>query len=82
MEDFYLALQRILNDGRLTIPSQDYDLVLDIMPVKVKDSDKIRWAYYYACHENRCLFWLEPYDGSYIVSELVGVDNPAHVSAS
>jgi hypothetical protein len=82
IEAFYSTLQTFLSDGRLTIPSQNYDLVLDIMTVEGSDSDKIQWAYYYACHENRCLFWLEPYDGSYMVSELVGVDSPAHVSAS
>jgi hypothetical protein len=79
MEVFYHTLQRIVADNRLTLPSNDYDLVLDITKF---DNDKAQWSYYYACHETRCLFWLEPYDGSYMISELAGVDSPAHVSAS
>jgi hypothetical protein len=77
MEEFCRALRKILRDDHLTIPSTNYDLVLHIMP----HSDKIQWSYYYACHETRCLFWLEPYDGSYMNSEIYGVDCPALVSA-
>ena len=78
MEVFYRSLRKILRDDELTIPSKNYDLVLDIMA----DNDKIKWSYYYACHETRCLFWLEPYDGSYMLSEIYGVECPALVSAS
>jgi hypothetical protein len=77
MEDFYHALRKILRDDRLTIPSKDYDLVLDIMPM----GDDVQWSYYYACHKHRCLFWLEPYDGSHMTSELYGFNCPALVSA-
>jgi hypothetical protein len=79
MEEFYHTLQGIVADNRLTLPSNDYDLVLDIMLI---NEDEIQWSYYYACHEIRCLFWLEPYNASYMISELAGVDCPAHVSAS
>ena len=78
MEDFYLYLQKILHVDRLTIHSKNYDLVLDIM---VADDERISWSYYYACHDTRCLFWLEDYDPSYMLSELEGVESPAHVSA-
>jgi hypothetical protein len=78
MKVFYRTLRKILRDDQLTIPSTNYDLVLDIMP----ENDKIKWSYYYACHETRCLFWLEEYDGSYMISELRGVECPALVSAS
>ena len=78
MEVFYRALRKILRDDQLTIPSKNYDLVLDIMA----DNDRIKWSYYYACHETRCLFWLEPYDGGYMISEIDGVECPALVSAS
>jgi hypothetical protein len=78
MEDFYTYLQQVLHIDQLTIPSKDYDLVLDIM---VTDEQQISWSYYYACHESRCLFWLETYDASYMISELFGVKSPAHVSA-
>jgi hypothetical protein len=79
VEAFYYTLQNILRDDQLTLPSKNYDLVLDIMPTK---EQTIQWSYYYACHDNRCLFWLEPYDANYMISELYGVDCPAHVSMS
>jgi hypothetical protein len=79
MEDVYCYLQKILRDDQLTIPSEDYDLVLDIMPA---EEETVQWSYYYACHETRCLFWLEMYDGSYMISELPGVDCLAHLSTS
>ena len=78
MENFYTYLKQLLRTDQLTIPSNDYDLVLDIM--KTEDR-RISWSYYYACHESRCLFWLETYDASYMLSELYGVKAPAHVSA-
>jgi hypothetical protein len=78
MEDFYTYLQQVLHIDQLIIPSKNYDLVLDIM---VTDEQQISWSYYYACHESRCLFWLETYDASYMISELFGVKSPAHVSA-
>ncbi|KAI0278420.1 hypothetical protein BGY98DRAFT_974219 [Russula aff. rugulosa BPL654] len=75
IEHFYGHLQRILQNEDISIPSEDYDLVLDIM---VTDDERISWSYYYACHEARCLFWLETYDASYMISELYGVKSPAH----
>ena len=78
MEVLYRYLQKILRDDKLSIPS-DYDLVLDIMPTRDK---RIQWSYYYACHKTLCLFWLEGYDGDYMISELPGVDCLAHVSTS
>jgi hypothetical protein len=79
MEEFYRTLRKIVRDDHLIIPSKNYDLVLDIMP---QNDDTIKWSYYYACHETRCLFWLEPYDGSYMISEIDRVKCPALVSAS
>jgi hypothetical protein len=81
MEEFYFYLQKIVHADQLIIPSRNYDVVLDIMPDE--DSlDRIQWSYYYACHDTRCLFWLEQYDITYITSELDGVETPAHLSAS
>ena len=77
IEHFYDFLQRLLQNENLSIPSKNYDLVLDIM---VTGDEQISWSYYYACHEARCLFWLETYDASYMISELFGVKSPAHVS--
>ena len=78
IEDFYNYLQLLIHNDQLSIPSKNYDLVLDIM---VTEDERISWSYYYACHEARCLFWLETYDASFMISELFGVKSPAHVSA-
>jgi hypothetical protein len=78
IEDFYNYLQRLIHNDELSIPSKNYDLVLDIM---VTVDERISWSYYYACHDARCLFWLETYDASFMISELFGVRSPAHVSA-
>jgi hypothetical protein len=79
IEDFYNCLQQLIQNNKLAIPSNSYDLVLDIMPT---DNKQISWSYYYACHDKRCLFWLETYDAANMISELFGVKSPAHVSAS
>jgi hypothetical protein len=81
IEDFYNYLQRVIHIKQLSIPSKNYDLVLDIMVTGNDEHEKrISWSYYYACHKARCLFWLETYDASYMTSELFGVKSPAHVS--
>ena len=79
IEDFYRHLERVRRANELSFPSKNYDLVLDIVPTA---EGQIEWRYYYACHETRCLFWLETYDASYMNSEVRGVKSPAHVSAS
>ena len=76
MEMFYRHLQKRYKGS--IIPSNDYDLVLDIMPT---EDGKIQWSYYYACHETRCLFWLDVYDANHMISEVFCVTSPAHVSA-
>jgi hypothetical protein len=78
IEEFYNHLQRLIDNDQLSIPSKNYDLVLDIMGT---EDERISWSYYYACHDARCLFWLEMYDASYMISEVFGVKSPAHVSA-
>ncbi len=78
MEEFYNYLQQLIHFDELVIPSKNYDLVLDLM---VTEDQRISWSYYYACHDTRCLFWLETYDATYMISELFGVKSPAHVSA-
>ncbi|KAI9438581.1 hypothetical protein H4582DRAFT_182781 [Lactarius indigo] len=76
MEEFYDYLQRIIRHEGLTIPSNNYDLVLDIMPT---EDGRMQWSYYYACHETRCLFWLDAYDANHMISEVFCVTSPAHV---
>jgi hypothetical protein len=76
IEEFYQYLQEILRVHQLKILSNKYDLVLDIVPI----GDITQWSYYYACHDTRCLFWLETYDATDVLSELWGVKSPAHIS--
>jgi hypothetical protein len=78
MEDFYFYLQKIVRVDDLNL-SKNCDLVLDIMP---NENNEIQWSYYYACHDTRCLFWLDDYDAKFMTSELDGVESPAHLSAS
>ena len=80
MEIFYSYLQRIVHIDDLTIPSKNYDLVLDLM---LDENCGMQWSYYYACHDTRCLFWLDSYDTTFVSPDLVGeVESPAHLSAS
>jgi hypothetical protein len=76
MEEFYEYLQKVIRYEAFVIPSNNYDLVLDIMP---KEDGQIQWSYYYACHETRCLFWLDVYDANYMISEVFWATSPAHV---
>ncbi|KAI9458695.1 hypothetical protein BJY52DRAFT_1223443 [Lactarius psammicola] len=76
MEEFYNYLQKIIRHEGIIIPSNNYDLVLDIMPT---EDGRIQWSYYYACHENRCLFWLDAYEANHMISEVFWVTSPAHV---
>ena len=78
MEEFYSYLMGIVRVEGLVIPSKNYDLVLDVTLYK----DKLQWSYYYACHDTRCLFWLDAYDTTYITLELDGVESLAHLGAS
>ena len=79
MEDLYFYLKKIERVELLAIPSKNYDMVLDLTP---DEDNKIQWSYYYACHDTRCLFWLDKYDTTYIIPELYEVGSPAHLSAS
>jgi hypothetical protein len=64
MEDFYFYLQKIVRVDDLNL-SKNCDLVLDIMP---NEYNEIQWSYYYACHDTRCLFWLDDYDAKFMPS--------------
>ena len=59
-------------------PSNNCDLVLDMR----EEGGQMQWFYYYACHETRCLFWLQAYDAKDMICEVFWVASPAHVSAS
>jgi hypothetical protein len=77
IEHFYSHLEEIRHVEQLTLPSTNYDLVLEI----TRSGEEVEWSYYYACHETRCLFWLKKFDASEMVSEVNGVESPAHFSA-
>ena len=79
MEHFHSYLKKTERIENLTVPSNSYDIVLDIMR---HGDNEIEWSYYYAYHDTRCLFWLDEYDPTFMVSELDGVESPAHLSAS
>jgi hypothetical protein len=79
IEDFYSYLKEIERFEHLTIPSKNYDILLDIT---LDEHNMMQWSYYYACHDTRCLFWLDRYDATYVTSELDGVESPAHLSKS
>jgi len=79
MEKFYSYLQETMRSDGLKIPSTNYDLVLDLMP---NENEEMQWSYYYACHDTRCLFWLDEYDMTDVGSEVDGVESLAHLSAS
>ncbi len=76
IELFYSHLQEIQHVEGLELPSTDYDLVLEI----TRNGREVEWSYYYAFHETRCLFWLKKFDASEMVSEVNGVESPAHFS--
>ena len=79
MEELYAYLKKIERGELWTIPSKNYDMVLDLT---LSEYNEMQWSYYYACHDTRCLFWLDKYDITYITSEIDGVESPAHLSAS
>jgi hypothetical protein len=59
---------------RIHFPTDNYDLVLDI----VETEDKLtNWQYYYVDHNTKTLFWLEPYE---INQDVPGVKEPSHIS--
>ncbi|KAI0253176.1 hypothetical protein BJV78DRAFT_1153290 [Lactifluus subvellereus] len=76
IEVFYLHLKASFQARQLTIPQDDYDLVLDI--TRTEDG-KFQWSYYCACHTERCLFWLEKHNASDMISDVPGVQSPAHI---
>ncbi|KAG1831950.1 hypothetical protein DFJ58DRAFT_671222, partial [Suillus subalutaceus] len=51
------------------------DLVLELMDV----GETITAGYYFAHHENRCLFWLQDFDATSILRECCGVTELSHI---
>ena len=55
------------------------ELVLELMQA---DGDGLKCGYYFVDHENRCLFWVEPFNVSNLLWTVQGVTCASHVSAS
>ncbi|KAI9429199.1 hypothetical protein H4582DRAFT_322971 [Lactarius indigo] len=49
-----------------------------VLLLSTEDST-LRRIKYYACHEARCLFWLDVYDANCMVSEVFCITSPARV---
>ena len=60
-------------------PTRDYDLVLDIVETKDKKTTR---QYYFVDHNTRSLFWLELYDMSRLLDDILGAEEPGHISES
>ncbi|KAI0293040.1 hypothetical protein BC826DRAFT_1175831 [Russula brevipes] len=74
---------RLLNEEVLKLvpnvspwPTNNYEIVIDI--VETKDNS-IVWKYYFVDHNNKILFWVDPYDISSQLYEIPGVTEPGHI---
>ncbi|KAH9030261.1 hypothetical protein EDB83DRAFT_2319368 [Lactarius deliciosus] len=74
-EQFYDHLKGNSKALELANLPGEYDLVLEI---KTDQPQGLRWFYYYVCHGNHCLFWLEKYPVTKM-TDRVGVQSLAHI---
>ncbi|KAI9444163.1 hypothetical protein H4582DRAFT_2053868 [Lactarius indigo] len=72
---FFDEDRRLFTDTNMHDPDLRYGKVLLL---STEDST-LRRIKYYACHEARCLFWLDVYDANCMVLEVFCVTSPAHV---
>lgn len=77
IELFAKYLDDYLQAAELSLPSDECDLVLEIVPAE--DGEGTAWCYYYVDHRSRTLFWLTPFDTDYLLAEVRGVTSPAHI---
>ncbi|KAI9446149.1 hypothetical protein H4582DRAFT_2069488 [Lactarius indigo] len=74
---FDAYLDRELRQADLRLPTDDYDLVLDI--IEMGDNEVV-WGYYYVDHVSRTLFWMDFYEcGDSLLRDVRGVREPGHV---
>ena len=66
-----------LESSGIPFPTANYDLVLDIVET---DDKKISHRYYYVNHNTKTLFWLELYDMTDLLSDILGVTEPGQIS--
>ncbi len=73
----YLDSERERKTREMPFPTDDYDLVLDIINM---ENDKTIWAYYYVDHKTKTLFWLNFYECDRLLHEVPGAKEASHVS--
>jgi hypothetical protein len=69
-------LKRIIEEGDLTLEMKQVDLVVE---PKCFDGENVVCCYYFANHRDRCLFWLDVFDPTDIISECKGIRSPSHL---
>ena len=79
IQTFAECLEERTRTLAMPLPTQNYDLVLDIITM---GKDNVAWAYHYVDHDSKTLFWQDYYDcGGSLLSEVRGVREASHVSA-
>ena len=76
IDQFADYLEKYLEQARAELPSNDYEVVLDIEEVE----GIILWKYYYVDHDTRTLFWLRDHDAEDASREIYGLASPDHVA--
>ncbi|ETW77962.1 hypothetical protein HETIRDRAFT_163936 [Heterobasidion irregulare TC 32-1] len=76
IELFADYINTVLQSSRTSLPSVDYEIVLDLRPV---DHETIYWFYYCVDHASRSIFWPEPYVADHLVDEVTGSKSFAHL---
>ena len=96
IEDFALRLEEIVQEKCFELPPS-VDLVLELEDIPVEDRHRHtdwdtgeqcvhHWTYYYANHEERVLFWVEPYEiidnsGEFNgIEQVMRVQSETHIS--
>ncbi|KAI0064305.1 hypothetical protein BV25DRAFT_1990055 [Artomyces pyxidatus] len=77
IEAFAQYLDDRLEADARSLPSDECEVVLDC--VRDEETGLITWSYYYVDHTTRTLFWLDVYDASNIISDVMGVMSPSHI---
>ena len=98
IEDFAFRLEETVRENGFQLP-KNVDLVLELEVISEKDRHKYadsisgkqcihHWTYYYANHDARVLFWLQPYemiseDGYFHeIEPVMCVQSETHISES
>lgn len=76
IELFADYIDAVLQSSQTSLPSVDYEVVLDLRPV---DHETIYWFYYCVDHASRSIFWPEPYVADHLVDEVTGSKSFAHL---